>query len=48
MQATKFLVACNGNLSHQMKLNLDMAKKWLDWHTLASKLLVASNGNLSH
>jgi hypothetical protein len=31
-----------------MKLNLDMAKKRLDWHTLATKFLVASNGNLSH
>jgi hypothetical protein len=48
MLATKFLVARNGNLSHQMKLNLDMARKRLDWHTLATKFLVASNGNLSH
>jgi hypothetical protein len=31
-----------------MKLNLDMAKKRLDWHTLATNLLVASYGNLFH
>jgi hypothetical protein len=31
-----------------MKLNLEMAKKLLDWHTLATKFLVASNGNLYH
>ncbi len=43
-----YYIACHENLSHQMKLNLDMAKKWLDWHTLAPKLLVAFNGNLSH
>jgi hypothetical protein len=27
-----------------MKLNLDMAKKQMYWHTLATKLLFPSNG----